>query len=72
MNARRVRELPSPEEAKRRMQEYFRKNPITKEQLAIWAEAEEKAKCSKCGRVIFCGDLNKMCGDPDCGLKKRE
>lgn len=72
MNAMRVKELPSIEEAKRRMEEYFRKNPINKAQLDAWAEAEEKARCSKCGRMIFCGDLDKMCGDPDCGLKKKE
>lgn len=70
--SKKIRELPSPEEAKRRMEEYFRKNPITKAQLAAWAEAEEKARCGKCGRMIFCGDLDKMCGDPECGLKKKE
>ncbi len=58
------------EEAKARMMEYLKKNPITKEQLALWADAEEKAKCGKGGRVIYCGDLDKMCGDPECGLKK--
>lgn len=71
MNAMRVKELPSIEEAKRRMEEYIRKNPITKEHLAMWAEAEEKARCEKCGRVIFCGDLDKMCDDTDCDLKNR-
>lgn len=70
--ARTKRQLPTPEEAKLRMEEYFKKNPITKEQIAMWAEAEEKARCSKCGRMIFCGDLDKMCGDPECGLKQKE
>ncbi len=70
--SRKKRILPTPEEAKARMIEYMKKNPITKEQLDMWADAEEKARCKKCNRVIFCGDLDKMCGDPDCGLKKRE
>lgn len=32
---------------------------------------ESDIACKKCGRVIYCGDLNKMCGDPDCELKQR-
>ena len=27
-------------------------------------------KCTICGRVIYCGDLEKMCGNIPCGLKK--
>ena len=53
-----------------RMVEYLKRNPLTKEQLELWASAEDDATCKKCGRVIFCGDLDKMCGDPECSLKR--
>jgi len=31
----------------------------------------ENIRCKKCGRVIFCGDLNMLCKDPECELKLR-
>ncbi len=64
------RKTPTMEEAKARLTEYLKRNPLTKEQLDMWAKAEEEAACKKCGRVIYCGDLDKMCGDPECGLKQ--
>lgn len=58
-----------PDVAKQRMLAWLRDNPLTKKDLDDWAQAEEDARCCKCGRVIFCGDSDKMCRDPECGLK---
>ena len=65
------RKTPTLKEVKSRLEEYF-KNPITEEQLTvILAEAEEKARCNRCGRMIFCGNINEICGDFECGLKNK-
>lgn len=55
-------------EAKARMRAYMDRNPITREMIDVWAEAEDSAACKKCGRVIYCG-VSTLCRDPECGLK---
>jgi hypothetical protein len=58
----------SVEAARQRMEAYFRNNPIN---FAAFDIDESELACKTCGRVIYCGDLNKMCSEPDCELKQR-
>lgn len=59
----------SPEAVRQRLETYMKNNPINLKAFEDFDESE--IACKKCGRVIYCGDLNKMCGDADCELKQR-
>lgn len=66
------------EAARQRMQDYMDRNKdriekmFSKESIDEWAKIEEDIACKKCGRVIYCGNLDALCSDSECELKLRK
>lgn len=58
-------------EAIARAREAMLKNVERYRELEAAFKDMPEPKCSKCGRVIYCG-VDGLCQEPDCGLKHHD